>query len=141
MSQESVPSYRAIVPTVALSRRAPATTSASRVLVVNNHAAVLLSFRRILQGRWCVDAALGANAAAQLLAAQEYRAVITDYEMPGYNGIWLLEQVRRLYPRTLRILVSGGNTALFLPHVRSGLIQRFVPTPASAESLVGCLAR
>ncbi|MCK9463603.1 MAG: response regulator [Proteobacteria bacterium] len=130
------------LPTFQLSRRAtPTGTTASRILVVDNDAAALLGFRRILQGRWCVDAALGANAAASLLAAQEYRAVLTDYEMPGYNGIWLLEQVRRLYPRTLRILVSGATPSLFLPHVRSGLIQRFVPTPASAESLVESLAR
>jgi DNA-binding NtrC family response regulator len=142
MSQLPVVHRPLNVPTFQLSRRAAPTTSfASRILVVDNDAGVLLQFRRMLQGRWCVDAALGANAAAQLLAAQEYGAVITDYEMPGYNGIWLLEQVRRLYPRTLRVLVSGGNTSLFLPHVRSGLIQRFVPMPASAESLVGCLAR
>ena len=67
--------------------------------------------------------------------------MIADYEMPGYNGIWLLEQVQRLYPRTLRILVSGASSSLFLPHVRSGLIQRFIPTPASAESLVDSLCR
>jgi len=130
------------VPTFQLSRRAaPAGMTANRILVVDSHAGALLEFRRMLQGRWCVDAALGANAAASLLAAQEYGAVITDYEMPGYNGIWLLEQVRRLYPRTLRILVSGDTPSLFMPHVRSGLIQRFVPTPASAESLVGSLSR
>jgi len=141
MSQ--LPVHRPLtVPTFQLSRRTtPAGATANRILVVDNHAGALLEFRRILQGRWCVDAALGANAAASLLAAQEYSAVITDYEMPGYNGIWLLEQVRRLYPRTLRILVSGANPSLFLPHVRSGLIQRFVSTPATAESLVGSLAR
>jgi len=130
------------VPTFQLSRRAaPSGMTANRILVVDSHAGALLEFRRMLQGRWCVDAALGATAAASLLAAQEYGAVITDYEMPGYNGVWLLEQVRRLYPRTLRILVSGGSPSLFMPHVRSGLIQRFVPTPASAESLVGSLSR
>jgi DNA-binding NtrC family response regulator len=140
MSQSSV--HRPLtVPTFHLSRRVPATTAASRILVVDNHAGVLLEFRRMLQGRWCVDAALGATAAASLLAAQGYDAVITDYEMPGYNGVWLLEQVRRLYPRTLRILVSGGTPSIFLPHVRSGLIQRFIPSPASAESLVGSLSR
>jgi DNA-binding NtrC family response regulator len=118
----------------------PAGATANRILVVDSDAAVLLGVRRVLQGRWCVDAALGASAAAALLAAQEYAAVITGYDMPGYNGIWLLEQVRRLYPRTLRILVSGG-TAVIQPHVRSGLIQRFIPSPASAESLVGSLSR
>jgi DNA-binding NtrC family response regulator len=142
MSQEQASRFRATLPTFQLSRRAaPSGMTANRILVVDSDAGALLGFRRMLQGRWCVDAALGANAAAQLLAAQEYGAVITDYEMPGYNGIWLLEQVRRLYPRTLRILVSDGSTALFLPHVRSGLIQRFLPAPASAESLVGSLSR
>jgi len=142
MSHGPASPFRATLPTFQLSRRAtPAGGTANRVLVVDDDAGVLLESRRMLQGRWCVDAALGATAAAALLAVQGYSAVITDYEMPGYNGIWLLEQVRRLYPRTLRILVSGGSTALFLPHVRSGLIQRFLPAPASAESLVGSLSR
>jgi CheY-like chemotaxis protein len=142
MSHESVSRFRATIPTFNLSRRTPPIGSTSnRILVVDDDAATLLGFRRILQGRWCVDASLGASAAASLLAAQEYAAVITGYEMPGYNGIWLLEQVRRLYPRTLRILVSPGGASVIQPHVRSGLIQRLLPALATSEDLIGCLAR
>jgi DNA-binding NtrC family response regulator len=118
------------------SRRArPESDTARRILVVDDEPTQLRSLRRILQGGYRVDTAVGAVAAASLLAATRYDAVITDYDMPGYDGVWLLEQVARMYPRAQRVLISGSGGELFAPHVRSGLIHRFVPKPASAEAL------
>jgi YesN/AraC family two-component response regulator len=124
----------------ASSRRCPTETApARRVLLVDDEPVQLRGLRRILQEHWHVDVAVGAVAAASLLAAGRYDAVITDYDMPGYDGVWLLEQVRRMYPRTQRVLISGSGGELFAPHVRSGLIHNFVAKPATAEAILASL--
>jgi len=117
----------------------PETESAGRVLVVDDEPVQLRCIRRILQGDWRVDTAVGAIAAASLLAAGRYDVVITDYNMPEYDGVWLLEQVQRLYPTTRRVLISGSGEELFSPHVRSGLIQRFLAKPAAADAVLDSL--
>ena len=120
-------------------RSRPAPSPARRILLVDDEPVQLRGMRRILQERWHVDVAVGAVAAASLLATARYDAVITDYDMPGYDGVWLLEQVARMYPRAQRVLISGSGGELFAPYVRSGLIHRFVEKPATADALLGLL--
>lgn len=68
--------------------------------------------------------------ALELLEDREFDIVISDFKMPGINGLELMERVRRRYPNTIRILLSGqvdltDVTAAF----NSGLISQFLVKP------------
>lgn len=68
--------------------------------------------------------------ALELLDEREFDIVISDFQMPGMNGLELMESVRRKCPNTMRILLSGrvdltDVTSAF----NTGLISQFLVKP------------
>jgi len=111
-----------------------------RVLLVDDEPVVLRALVRLLR-EWCtVDTADSAEHALLLMASRPYDVVLTDYEMDGRSGVWLLEQVKERYPRVRRVLHSGSDPAEIESHLRSGVVQRYVQKPASANQLIASIS-
>ena len=49
----------------------------------------------------------GADKALDLLESKNFDAVITDYSMPGINGLELLALVKERHPSIKRVLLTG----------------------------------
>jgi DNA-binding NtrC family response regulator len=89
--------------------------------------------------RYCdVVLAESAEQGADLLS-EALLAVMTDYEMPGRDGIWLLTQARDRCPGVLRTLVTGSPPGDLEQHVKSGLVQDYAMKPALPQKLVALL--
>lgn len=81
-----------------------------RVLFVDDEANVLQGLRRGLRGlrkEWELLFAEGGAAALELMAEQSVDVVVSDMRMPGTDGATLLSEVSRLYPGTVRMVLSG----------------------------------
>lgn len=111
-----------------------------RVLLVDDEPMVLRALVHLLKEVWTVDTADSAEHALLLMASRPYDAVLTDYDMDGRDGVWLLEQIKRRYPTVRRVLHSGSDPNDLDTHLRSGLVQRFVKKPASASQLIASLS-
>jgi DNA-binding NtrC family response regulator len=78
------------------------------VLVVDDDEGV----RKVL-ARWVgemghtVKVAAGADEALELMREWPIDVALVDVRMPGHDGIWLLEQVRRLYPNIAVVFATG----------------------------------
>ena len=55
-----------------------------------------------------VDTASSGEQALQLFEKGPFDVLITDYNMPGMDGLMLAARVRQLYPQTAIIMVSGS---------------------------------
>jgi DNA-binding NtrC family response regulator len=110
-----------------------------KVLVVDDDGSVLRALRRCLTQQYIVETAPNAEQAAVRLAAGDFEAIITDFDMPVYNGIWLLDQVAVNYPGMNRVMISASDPALFTAHIQSGLIQHYHIKPVSFEGIVESL--
>lgn len=83
---------------------------AMRILVADDHPAISLAIRSLLQGRmgWQVcGEATSPDGLFHALARDNPDVLVTDYHMPGgsaKDGLRMLGQMRRLYP-TLRVVV------------------------------------
>ncbi|MBN2340102.1 MAG: response regulator [Deltaproteobacteria bacterium] len=117
---------------IASTRRA----SKKKILLVDDDGTVLRSLRRFLTVHYHVETAANAEMAAVRLAEGDFEAIVTDFDMPIYNGIWLLGQVAAKYPQMNRVMISANDPALFAPHIQSGLIQHYHIKPISFEGIV-----
>jgi CheY-like chemotaxis protein len=120
-----------------------ASAEARRILVVDDEPVMLKAVRRALmdavrhssRAGCSVDVAETAEDALTLATTHRYHAVITDYEMPDRNGVWLLEKLKEQCPDTFRVLHSGSNPRGLGAHIACGVIQQFIPKPASSGEL------
>jgi two-component system, NtrC family, response regulator HupR/HoxA len=89
---------------------------------------------------WCfrpnfeVHTAENALRALALLSEDTYEIVISDYIMPGHHGLWLLDEIRRLYPEILRVLHSGSSPPNLDEHMRDGLVELFIAKPMMPDA-------
>lgn len=83
---------------------------AARVLVVDDEPDILQSFADLIEvsipGTVVTKARSGAEAVAALRAGQ-YDLVVTDFRMPGMNGLELLAEVSRLAPATPSVMITA----------------------------------
>ena len=81
-----------------------------RILFVDDEQMILSGLRHGLRkqvGRWDMVFAPTGVAALAELAAADFDVVVSDMRMPHMDGVTLLEAVRRLYPLTTRIILTG----------------------------------
>jgi PAS domain S-box-containing protein len=68
------------------------------------------SFLERHDDRFDVETATSASAAIERLAAGDLDCIVSDYEMPGMNGIELLESVRQDHPSLPFVLYTGRGS-------------------------------
>ena len=115
------------------------TPATHRVLLVDNENIILHATTRMLSKFCSVDIATDAVEALRLIDTTAYHAVITDYDMPGQNGIWLLDAIKDKYPQVRRILHSGSDPVDVARHIRTGTVQHFLPKPADLDEILSTL--
>jgi sigma-B regulation protein RsbU (phosphoserine phosphatase) len=65
-----------------------------------------------------------------------YAVVVSDYMMPGMNGIEFLRQVKLTNPDTIRMMLTGSaDMTTAIKAVNEGSIYKFHPKPCPAETL------
>ena len=116
--------------------------SSRRVLLVDDDDLILRAFKRDMAGTDFVVSL--ANSAAEGLVEIEnhpYAVVISDFNMPGMDGIAFFEEVKRRNPNIVRILTSGMadfKTAIEVIN-RVGLFH-FVVKPWSRVDLLATIS-
>ncbi len=109
-----------------------------RVLIVDDEPLVLMALRETLESAgFAVDACSSPTQALERLKDQEYPTVISDQRMPDMSGLDFLQEVRRQYPQTARILITGVlrlNTVV--DAINQGQIFRFLAKPWLREELI-----
>ena len=122
----------------AVSASAPAQT----LLLVDDDAFMLEVLADMVedQGWRVLTASSGAQGLA-LLAREPVAVIVSDHFMPGMSGAELLAEAQRLYPPTVRILLSGqseeeGDIAGALA---SGAADRYYAKPWMGATLMAAL--
>lgn len=113
-------------------------SSQTRILCVDDERNVLRSLERIF---WDDDylimtAGSGEEGLRLLAEAPQVQVVISDFRMPGMNGVEFLKEVYRRHPDTLRIVLSGyADTAAVVAAINEGKIYKFIPKPWNDDEL------
>ena len=112
--------------------------SLSTILLVDDEASILSSLRRVLRGEnYRILTANSGAEALKLLALHPVGVVLSDQRMPGMSGSELLAQVRAMYPKTVRMVLSGYTGLDSLTEaINRGEISRFLTKPWQNEDII-----
>ena len=87
------------------------TNDRTKVLFVDDEEGVRTSWGRYLSGRgFDVDTAADGDQALASLSTRPPDVVISDYKMPGADGLLLLQHVKKMHPDTPFIMLTGWGS-------------------------------
>lgn len=114
-----------------------------RVLFVDDEPNILGGLRRILRpmrNEWDMEFAEGGAAALDCMKAEPFDVVVSDMKMPRMDGAALLSEVKELYPKSIRIALSGETDS----HMIYRCVQhahQYIAKPCDAALLTATVKR
>jgi two-component system, NtrC family, sensor kinase len=108
------------------------------LLFVDDEVNILRSVERMFldENYRILTASSGPGALRILESGPPVHVVVSDYRMPGMNGVELLRTVHRRWPDTVRIVLSGySDTAAVVSAINEGGIFKFIAKPWNGEDL------
>ncbi len=112
--------------------------SRGRLLLVDDEENILKSIRRVLRrGDWEIETALDAETGLRVLERFAPEVVISDFRMPGMNGVEFLTRVKEQVPRVQRIMLTGqADQQAIEEAINRSEIFRFISKPWNDSHLV-----
>ena len=82
----------------------------SRILLVDDEAEITSILSELFESKYDCTTAGSAEEALRLLAGEDHQLVISDITMPGMSGLELIPHVRRCWPNSVVVMISGMQT-------------------------------
>jgi putative nucleotidyltransferase with HDIG domain len=108
-----------------------------RIVFVDDEVNVLLGMRRTLhsmRSEWSMEFVASAAAALEELARMPADVIVSDMRMPGMDGWELLAEVKKLYPQTVRLILSGHADARSIMRA-VGTAHQYLAKPCQSMAL------
>ena len=118
------------------------TIAGGRILIVDDDDGVRENLAELFQVvGYSVVTAASAPEAIEKLAQGDVDLLLTDYRMPGPNGVELIESARRVKPGLRAILMTAfGDSFTEIESVRRGAIG-YVNKPFEADEITNLVSR
>ena len=124
-------------PTIEGSESSADSQSKYHILFVDDESNVLSAMRRIFrQENYGLHTAGSAEEALALLDKMPVQVVISDHRMPGMKGTDLLQEIKRRFPQTIRIMLTGhADVEAVMGAVNDGAVYKFITKPWNDDDL------
>ncbi len=112
-----------------------------KILLVDDDSNILAAYRRHLYKKYEVAVAeSGAEGLAVLKEQGPFAVVVSDFRMPGMNGIQFLAAARKLSPDTVRVMLTGqADMQAAIDAINEGSLFRFLTKPCSPGDFIKAL--
>lgn len=123
-----------------------------RIMLVDDEENILKALRRVLASTPCVydgveykvkvDVFTSPDKALEFAAHTPVDLVLSDYRMPGKDGVTFLKEFRELQPNAARLILSGfTDLNALIGAINEAQIYRFLNKPWNDYELVSCIAQ
>lgn len=118
-----------------------------KILFVDDEQQLLAGLKLNLEEEFDVTCANSPAAAIEAMKNEEdFAVIVTDYRMPGMNGVDLLQMAKELRPDTVRMVLTGfADINIVTDAINEGSVFRFLrkpcPTSKMRLALEGALAQ
>jgi response regulator RpfG family c-di-GMP phosphodiesterase len=110
------------------------------LLLVDDEAPITKALQRTFRkdGYTIYTAASGEEGIKRLQEAEKpFSLIISDQKMPGMNGAQFLEKAKKIFPRAIRILLTGySDMDAIVDAVNKGEIHKYLTKPWNDEDLL-----
>ena len=111
-----------------------------RILIVDDDRPSRLVMKKLLQSDSCEIVSCGSGEhAVKKLKEESFCILITDFQMPGMDGLHLIREARRVQPEILVVLVTGLATPEIRSRAKGAGVNGFFPKPIEWDELVNFL--
>jgi putative nucleotidyltransferase with HDIG domain len=114
-----------------------------RIVFVDDELNILEGMRRAfhsMRGEWSMEFLPSGAAALESLAITPADVIVSDMRMPGMDGWQLLAEVKKLYPQTVRLVLSGQADPTSVMRA-VGTAQRYLAKPCASEAVKAAIAQ
>src|SRR5690606_22236942 len=106
------------------------------ILYVDDEEHNLFSFKATFRMKYQVHTAISGDAAMEILKKKPINIIITDQRMPNMTGVEFLEEVLKVYPDPMRILLTGyADMGAVVDAVNRGKIFHYLTKPWNEDEL------
>lgn len=113
-----------------------------KTLLVDDDEFVRDSIRLMFESRnCCIRAVETAEEALDILMKQNYDVVITDYRLPGMDGLEFCRQLRTISPQTMTVLITAYGSSALTAEAGSLGVHELVEKPITSEAIEASLSR
>ena len=110
------------------------------VLVVDDEAPIREFLTRWLRAsKYDTMEASNADAALTVIGEREPDVVLCDVNMPGHDGLWLMEQIRRRFPRVAIVLATANDEVPPAISMRRGVVD-FLVKPFERRAVLAAVS-
>lgn len=109
-----------------------------KILIVDDEVQILKALVRLfMDSDYDVVTSEGGAEALKILEQQQFNMVISDMRMPYMDGYELLSKVKELYPKTVRIILSGYSDEKVVFHaLQKNIAKLYVFKPWKNNELI-----
>jgi len=112
-----------------------------KILFVDDDVNILQAYKRQLRKAFDLHTAQGPEEGLKRVSGGDsFAVVISDFSMPGMNGVEFLSEVKKRSPDSVRIMLTGfANATNAINAINEGNIFRFLAKPCPPEQLAPSL--
>lgn len=113
-----------------------------KVLLVDDDEMIRNSMRLFFDAKGCqYRSRESAEGALEELASESYDLIVSDYKLPGMDGLRFFESIRASHPSAAKMLITAyGSPGLFSRAEQMGVAE-CIEKPLTPEKVETCLAR
>lgn len=113
-----------------------------RILLIDDDEWIRDSLSLFFESEGCYLMALEtAEEGLEELDRKAYDIIITDYKLPGMDGLEFLERINRFHPDALTIMITAYGSKDVVLKARKMRIQEFIDKPFTIETIESSLSR
>jgi len=112
-----------------------------KIMCVDDDPNILSGYKRSLRKQYDLYTANSPEEGLNMLRTQgPFAVIVSDYAMPGMNGVELLTHARTIAPDAVRVMLTGfANMDNALAAINEGNIFRFLTKPCEPDALAKVL--
>ena len=109
----------------------------AKILIVDDDVEFGTAFSKILKGEgYTTSVALSTQEGLKLLKKGKYDLVFADLSMPGQNGMVLLEEIKKNYPKLPVVIITAfGEWDAYAEAAEKGALS-FINKPVKKEEIL-----